>query len=1027
VATSEHRKLEQIFNAALEKNSSAELEAYLDLACGDDARLRKKITDLLKANDQAGTFLDTPPVNPDAILEEETTGTKIGRYKILQMIGEGGFGTVYMAEQEEPVNRKVALKIIKLGMDTKQVIARFEAERQALARMDHPNIARVLDAGATDTGRPYFVMELVKGITITEYCDQNKLSTRERLELMLPVCHAVQHAHQKGIIHRDLKPNNVLVALDENTPIPKVIDFGIAKATSGRLTKKTLFTELRQFIGTPEYMSPDQSEVSGLDMDTRTDIYSLGVMMYELLTGTTPFDANTLRETSYEEIRRIIREVEPPKPSTRLQTLSATPEGVACANHRRAEPTALARVVRGDLDWIAMKAMEKDRTRRYATAKDLADDIERYLRNEPVMAGPPGMAYKFRKFVRRHRAGVLAGVVVGIALLVGLSLAIVGFVQATTARADMEIERNAADKARASAEKHRIAADSSAAEAYKQVEKSATVSRFLEEMLSSVDPSKALGREVSVRYILDEAVKKIDDGALAEQPEVEAAVRMTLGETYMALGLYGAAEVHVRVAERIRSRLLGDEDPDTLRTDRTLAGLLRIRGKFPEAEALLRETAQKQRRVLGKEHVETLATLNELALALWGPGRFKEAEPIHRQILEIRRRELGEDDAETVKSLGHLGACCRALGETAEADFLLCQALDRCRSILGKDHPFTAETMNNLGQLREDQSKFEEAETLYRNTYELFRRILGPDHPRTLIPLNNLLRILNGLGKTEAIRPLVVERIAHLARAAERSDATALALRAYAWELMNCEVQDLRNPESALPAAKRAVGKRAEELAGGRDAGTLETLAQAYYMTKNLDQAIETQRLAIASTRAGALNDRVKMEARLRDYLLESGDLVGAFNVSWEGVATGLGEWLLPEGIIPSRADTEGAAPDASLIRQSEALMEEGRFTEAEEVLRGCLAMRRKSLPGGHWLIADARSRLGGAIAANGRFVEAEPLLLEACKTLQEDPQVTADVKRQAIERVIRLYASWNKPDQATEWRQRLETHTPKY
>jgi tetratricopeptide (TPR) repeat protein len=290
--------------------------------------------------------------------------------------------------------------------------------------------------------------------------------------------------------------------------------------------------------------------------------------------------------------------------------------------------------------------------------------------------------------------------------------------------------------------------------------------------------------------------------------------------------------------------------------------------------------------------------------------------------------------------------------------------------------------------------------------------------------LNNLLRILNRIGKTEAIRPLAAERIAHLARAAERPDAPALALQAYAWELLNCEVQDLRDPESALPFAKRAVDKRAEELAGGRDAGTLETLAQAYYMTKDLDQAIETQRLAIAETRVGALRDRVKMEARLRDYLLESGNLVDAFNVSWEGLTTGLGEWFLPEGVLPSRAGPEDAAHDASLIRQSETLMEEERFIEAEEVLRGCLAMRRKSLPGGHWLIADARSRLGSAIAADGRFVEAEPLLLEACKALSEDTQVAADVKRRAIERVIRLFTSWDKPDQASEWRQRLEEET---
>jgi tetratricopeptide (TPR) repeat protein len=545
------------------------------------------------------------------------------------------------------------------------------------------------------------------------------------------------------------------------------------------------------------------------------------------------------------------------------------------------------------------------------------------------------------------------------------------------------------------------------------------MSRFLEEMLRSVDPSQVLGREVTIRYVLDEAVKKIDESALEEQPEVEASLRMTLGETYLALGLYDAAEVNLRAAEAIRSRLLGDEHRDTLSTDRALAGLLRFKGRFAEAEALLRGTARTQRRVLGEEHPDTLATLNELALALRGPGRYEEAESIHRQILTIQRRVLGEHAPETVISLGHLGADCCALDKIDEAENLLVRALERCRSILGEEHPFTAEVMNNLGQLREDQGDHERAEILYRDTYQLNRRILGPDHPRTLIPLNNLLRILQGRGDTEAIRPLAAERIAHLKRAAQRAelrpDATSLAHHAYAWELLNCELIDLRDSDRALPVAQRAV-----ELSGGRDANSLETLALAYRMTGNLELAIETQRRAITVAQSGGLYDRARMESRLRDYLLENGELAEAFNVSWARLTVGLSDWVLPEGLLqPSDI------PDKELINQSESLMEERRFIEAAAVLRGCLAMRRKALPQGHWLISDAKSRLGGAIAGEGKFVEAEPLLLESYTALSRAPLVSVDYKRQAIERIIRLYESWEKPEQASEWRQRLESEPP--
>jgi serine/threonine protein kinase len=411
----------EIFLAALKQPTAGERAAFLDQACGADANLRGQIEALLAEHEQLGSYLEAPVAAGQRTLDEapatERPGTLIGPYKLLEEIGEGGFGVVFMAEQTAPVRRKVALKVLKPGMDTRQVVARFEAERQALALMDHPNIARVLDGGQTSSGRPYFVMDLVKGLSITDYCDQAQFTLRERLELFLHLCQAVQHAHQKGVIHRDLKPSNVLVTAHDTTPVVKVIDFGVAKALGQELTDKTLFTGFAQMIGTPLYMSPEQAGQSGLDIDTRSDIYSLGVLLYELLTGTTPFDKDRLKEVGYDELRRIIREEEPARPSTRISTLGQAATTVS--TQRRSDPKRLSQLLRGELDWIVMKALEKDRNRRYETASALAADVEHYLHDEPVLACPPSALQRFRKFTRRHKAATRAVVVVTAVLVFG--------------------------------------------------------------------------------------------------------------------------------------------------------------------------------------------------------------------------------------------------------------------------------------------------------------------------------------------------------------------------------------------------------------------------------------------------------------------------------------------------------------------------------------------------------------------------------------------------------------------------------
>jgi hypothetical protein len=665
------------------------------------------------------------------------------------------------------------------------------------------------------------------------------------------------------------------------------------------------------------------------------------------------------------------------------------------------EPAALCRQLRGDLDWIVVKAIEKDRTRRYATAKDMADDLQRHLRCEPVVAGPPGVGYRIGKFIRRHRIGVLAGGCVVLALFLGLSLATAGLVQANRARDQLKEQRNAALEARTSADQQRQLADRSAAAALQEATRAATVNQFLQNMLRSVDPAKAQGRQVTVRYVLDQAVERLDEGALQGQADVEGDIRLTLGETYSVLGLYDAAEAQLRQADAMQRSRLGEDAPETLRCTRLLAGVLRVKGQPEEAEPLLRQTLTAQRRALGPEHAETLNTLNELALALRDLDRLSEAESLHRQVLELRRRALGAEHTDTLASMSHLGEVCRALGKPQEAEVLLRQALDGLLRVLGEEHPQTTAAMNNLGRFFEDQNDLQQAEQLYSRTYELEVRILGPDHPRTLLPMDNLLRVLKQQGKVAEARPLIGERLARLRRAAERPDAKPLTLHACAWELLNCEATELRDPQAALAVAARTV-----ERDGTRDPRFLETLASAQYRAGELDQAIATQRQALAAARSGGPYNRAEMEATLGAYLVQKGDFMGAASaVSLDQTVGRLGGSLFTF-----------KSPDAALAAQAQKLMDEGRFDEAATLLHGCLAMRQKELPEGHWQTEETRSLLGAALAGTGEFEQAEALLLDAYESMKDNRQAPADRKRQALGRIVQLYSSWNKPQQQAQW-----------
>src|SRR5262245_40862440 len=593
--------------------------AFLAKACGGDDRLRRKVEALLQSHEQIGDFLEE---TADKVVSEarvamagEKPVDRISRYKLLQQIGEGGCGVVYMAEQEEPVRRRVALKIIKPGMDTKSVIARFEAERQALALMDHPSIAKVFDGGATESGRPYFVMELVRGIKITEYCDEHSLTTEERLKLFIQVCAAIQHAHQKGIIHRDIKPSNILVTTTtEGAALPVVIDFVVAKPTMNqRLTDKTLFTAFEMFIGTPAYISPEQAALTSADVDTRTDIYSLGVLLYELLTGSKPFDTIELLKDGIDEIRRVIREQEPVRPSTRLSKLSSA-DLTTVAQRRKSEPPRLIRTISGDLDWIVMKALEKDRARRYETANGLALDVKRFLDDEAVLARPPSKLYKFRKVVQRNKL-LFCGIGVIAMFLVASLVAVT---------ASLAKERQARQEAEASGQR-----------AQTEATRSQQVTKFLEEMLEGVGPSAALGRDTTMlREILDRTAERVGR-EMTNQPAVEADLRNRIGTLYQEIGNYPqAGEMH-RAALAIRRRLFGSESLQVAASLNDLGVDLMAEYRASEAEAVVTEALAIRRRLLGDENAATAISLNDLGAIYRDQGKLIEGEALAREALRI--------------------------------------------------------------------------------------------------------------------------------------------------------------------------------------------------------------------------------------------------------------------------------------------------------------------------------------------------------------------------------------------------------
>jgi serine/threonine protein kinase len=696
---------------------------------------------------------------------------QIGPYTLLRVLGEGGMGTVYLAEQKTPVERQVALKVIKLGMDTRDVIARFEAERQALAVMDHPGIARVFDGGATEAGRPFFVMEFVHGEPITQFCDRGALTIHDRIALFIDVCRAVQHAHQKGIVHRDLKPSNVLVTVQDGRPAAKIIDFGVAKAVEKPLTEKTFATGVGHFVGTPAYMSPEQLGLTGQDIDTRADIYSLGVLLYELLAGARPFESREL-ETGYNLVEAI-RNEEPIRPSARLTEIALDAQR-RIAGSRQTDTVSLRRSLAHDLDWIALKAMEKERSRRYDTANSLAGDLQRYLNDEPVSARPPSRSYRLRKFVRRHRVGV--GAAAAILLLIVTSA---GVIVAQSARVARERDRAATEAAKAR-----------------------SINEFLQQMLGSADPTGTGSRTVTVVDALSAAERRVD-ATLGSQPEVAAAVRRTLAATYQGLGEYERAD-KILTGAVATSRAAGRQQ-DLIADLGQLADLRRTHDKRDEALGLGREALDLAR--ASGAAPEQIAELQfVIAETLREKGEADAALPIATEVLEARRRIFGADSYQVGSSYQQLAHIALDRGDFARAQELFQQAVDQMRKARGPQHFATVRVLNDLATTYITSGDFDKALITLDEVATLQRATLGDTHAELATSIENLANVLYRLKRyPEAIVKL--EDVLAIRRKAFGEDSMPVARTMFNLGQVYTNTKDLVKAEQTLPEAVARLGR----------------------------------------------------------------------------------------------------------------------------------------------------------------------------------------------------------------------------
>lgn len=878
----------------------------------------------------------------------EAVGTVIGPYRLLQKIGEGGFGVVFMAEQTTPVRRMVALKVIKPGMDCAQVIARFESERQALALMDHPNVARVLDAGATKSGHPYFVMELVKGAPITEFCDKNHFSPEQRLKLFVDVCHAIQHAHHKGIIHRDIKPTNVMVTLRDGVPAVKVIDFGVAKATLQRLTEKTLFTAYGQMVGTPAYMSPEQAEMSELDIDTRTDVYSLGVLLYELLTGTTPLEIERLRAAGYAEIQRMIREEEAPRPSTRLSSLNAA--ATIIAGNRGLEVKRLVQVLSGDLDWVVMKALEKDRNRRYDTPGSFAEDIDRYLRREAIEARPPSKVYRFKKFAQRNLASVLTGAVIAGALLAGTALATWQAVRATRAET--------AAVAAAAAEKQ--AKD----EALAREAETKAVQTFVEDRIFSAVRPKGrdggLGRAVTLQNAIEAALPTLSQG-FPDQPLIEARLRMTLGQSFLFLGNARTAAQQEEAARALYTQYRGRDDADTLLSMRQLALCYLALGRHAEAIQLREEILALRRAKSGPDHPDTLSAMSEVANTYGDAGRFTEELKLQKETLEAFQAKVGTRDHRTVACMHNLADCYRELGRFDDALALFKQTLALRRKDLAPDNPVILMNMHAMAHCYLGLGQPAEALKLNEETRALRKVKLGLDHPDTLTSMHQIAYCYDKLARHADALKLRQETLA-LRQAVLGPDhpdtlRTMVGL-ATSYVHLGRWTDALKLREETLVLQKAVFGPDHPDTLG-----TMNNLANSYDSLGRHNDALKLREktLALQKTKLGL--DHPETLASLNNLAITYGEL-GRLAVSLKCSEEALGRYKAKFG--PSHPDTL-----LCMAIMAETLKQLGRREDALKLCQETLEIRRAKLGPIHPETLRSMSDLAEGYFAVGRFAEA--------------------------------------------------------
>jgi tetratricopeptide (TPR) repeat protein len=975
------KQIEQLFYAALEMEKDRRVD-FLREACGTDESLRREVESLLAYRSKAETFIEAPamellarelaqdevPQKPtkDAVDTERDSGpnaarwlpANIDRYRILRVLGEGGMGIVYEAEQEQ-TRRTVAVKVIKPGWASPELLRRFEQESQALARLQHPAIAQIHEAGTADAGfgpQPYFAMELIRGRSLRNFVEEHHLDTRQRLELMVKICEGVQHAHQRALIHRDLKPGNILV---DETGQPKILDFGVARVTDSE-TQTTRQTDLGQLIGTLAYMSPEQALGDPLEVDTRSDVYALGVILYELLAGRLPYDLSR-------------------KPHEAAQTI------------QEEDPTPLSsisRAHRGDIETIVAKALEKDKARRYASASGLAADIQRYLKDEPIAARAPSASYQLMKFARRNKALVAGFATVFVVLIGGV---IVSTWEATRARRAERIAE--------------------------------TVNNFLQNDLLAQASANTQARpdtkpdpDLKVRTALDRAAARIT-GKFGQQPEMEAAIRDTIGQTYMDLGLYPSARTQLEQALELQRRVLGAQNPRTLKTIRRLGRTVHLQGKYAEAEALLRQSMEVQRRVLGSEHADTLGSMNNLAEVYREQGKYAQAEALHSQTMEIERRVLGAEHPSTLGSMNNLAAVYSDEGKYAQAETLNSQILEIYRRVLGPEHPDTLASMNNLANVYRQQGKYAQAEALYSQTLEIQRRVLGPEHPGTLISTNNLGIVYRLQGKymqAEALysqtleiqrrvlgpeHPKTLFSMNNLANVyhdqgnylqAEALDSKALEIKR---RVLGAEHPNTLTSMNNLAEVYREQGKYAQ--------------AEALY-----NQTLEIERRVLGPEHPftlGTLSDFSSMYQRQGKYGLAETKAAQAL----AGRRHALGS---------AHPDTMASSADLALAYQSR-----GEFAESEALAREALEFNRKKQPD-DWQRFRAESLLGASLAGQKKYAEAEPLLLEGYKGMlaRKDRMGVPDWYHldRAREWLVQLYQAWGKLDKAAEWRAKLQMTT---